>query len=176
MHPLGERPQARKVEAACPVPCSACPWRTENHGKPHPDGWYTAKNRERLWAKLRRGEAMTCHPTDPANPIPAGAKPVPEGATTHECAGALVLQQREIEKAGGYVKLQDYFKENKRGLTKQGVLVLAERLAFGGTFGGLAMTSTNLNEPVSHPPLGEWDGEAARAASEKAAAARRPKR
>lgn len=149
----------RRVKPANPSPCAACPWRTENHGKRHPHGWYTSKNRQRLWSKLRRGDGMTCHPTDPENPLPTGSKPVPNGVTTHECAGALILQLRELEKCLKLGKITDYLAAFKRGLTKVGLAVIGERLAFGGIpmIGGLAVSKLDLNEGVSHSPLGEWE-------------------
>jgi hypothetical protein len=39
-------------------------------------GWYTKANLQRLWAGMRRGEDMTCHPTDPDKPGPSGGTPV----------------------------------------------------------------------------------------------------
>lgn len=148
---------ARKVEPANPNPCSACPWRTENHGKPHPDGWYTARNRDRLWSKLRRGDSMTCHPTDPENPCSTGIT-VPPGTTTHECAGALILQQREIRKLEALPKsdIKRYVRENPRGLTKAGLLRLVNRIIFG-VVDEIAMPRLDLDQPVSHEPLGAWE-------------------
>ncbi len=55
---------------AAPRPCSSCPWLIANHGRPHPDGWNTKRNRDRLWAKLRTGDSMSCHKTDVSNPVP----------------------------------------------------------------------------------------------------------
>lgn len=157
----------RKVEAARPAPCSACPWRTSNHGKPHPHGWYTAKNRARLWSKLRRGDSMTCHPTDPENEVPAGTRPVSKDATTHECAGGLVLQQRELEKVQGFKTLKDYLKATPLGLTVRGFAVLVNRVVFSGVEavmgGGAEMTRPDLNELVSHEPLGKWEPKKAKA-------------
>lgn len=120
-----------KVETANPHPCSACPWRLENHGVRHPDGWYTKANRARLWARLRRGESMTCHPTDQRNPLPPGFDPVPDGVTTHECTGALVLQQRELHRfnliaeAGG--DLRSYLRRYARGMTRNGLAEVVAR-------------------------------------------------
>ena len=155
-----EERKPRRVESACPRPCAACPWRTENHGKPHKNGWYTARNRVRLWSKLRRGDSMTCHQTDPENPVPVGAKPAPKDATTRECAGGLILQQREIEKVQGFETFRDYVRSSRVGLTLRGLSGLVERFLFGGVpvlgAGAIKMTATNLNEPVSHLPLGEW--------------------
>lgn len=151
----------RKLEAACPQPCDACPWRTANHGKPHPHGWYRAKNLARLWAKLRRGETMSCHPTDPDNLVPEGAPQVPDDRETHECAGALVLVQRELTKVNSFDKpaVPQYRKAHGRGLTQHGVLAWIERIMFGGVplVGGVKVTRPDLNAEVSHPPLGDWE-------------------
>lgn len=145
---------------ACPRPCSQCPWLTANHGKPHPDGWYTKKNRTRLWnGGLRHGDEMSCHKTDPHNPVPEGVKPVPLDTVIHECTGALILQQREVmlfqrcsdeAQAAG---TKDTFKRYKAAggtMTKLGLGYLVQRVVLGGTpLGGLAMSRPDLNEPVS---------------------------
>ena len=60
----------------------------------------TLSNIRRLWAGMRRGEHMTCHPTDPHNPViekalAKGIQPAPESARTIQCIGAVILQQRE---------------------------------------------------------------------------------
>lgn len=149
------------TSSANPKPCAHCPWRTANHGKRHPDGWYTTANRRRLWAKLRTGDSMSCHPTDPNNPVPEGVKPVPEGTEVYECTGALILQQREAvrfqaicEMGGGF---SDYRKQWPMGLTRTGLLVVVQRFMFRGTrLAGVPMSTPSLNEPVGHPPLGEW--------------------
>ncbi len=152
MSQVEEDVEDRKVSQANPHPCAACPWRTENHGKRHAEGWYTEKNRRRLWSKLRRGDSMTCHPTDPR----MGS----ESETTHECAGGLVLQQREVKKfeaaclASKNTGLKDYLRSNPGGMTKVGLLRVVER-AFSGLFGRRSMPALDLNEPVSHPGL-EW--------------------
>jgi hypothetical protein len=140
-------------------PCSHCPWRTENHGKPHPDGWYTAANRKRLWAKLRRGDAMSCHPTDPTNPVSAkareqGAIVAKEESTPKECVGAVVLQQREVMCFQADHK--GYFKTRKNGMTKRGLAVIVERVLMGGVLGTPAMLKPDLNAPVGHDGL-SWD-------------------
>jgi hypothetical protein len=142
------------------VPCQACPWRLANQGRRHPGGWYTAANLRRLWAGLRRGEDMSCHPTDPANPVPDGWRQVPPDTRTRECAGALILKQREV------MVLQEVYGSDPRayrrgrphGLTSQGVLAVVERAIFGGgPIGGIVMTRPNLNEPgIGYPPLGPW--------------------
>lgn len=148
------------VKPANNRPCKDCPWRTENHGKRHKDGWFTKANRDRLWSKLRRGDSMTCHMTDPENPVPEGYKTVKDGVTTHECAGALILQQREFEKLQSDcgASIPEYRKRNPRGLTKEGIMAILNRALYGGTpLGPASMPTPNLNEPVSHDPLGEWE-------------------
>lgn len=142
-------------------PCSACPWRTSNQGKRHPDGWYTKKNLRRLWAGLRRGERMTCHPTDPTNPLPEGSRAVPEGTTTRECTGGLIVIQREMQRlndsyvAGG--SYGDYHALHPRGLTRIGGARHA--LDFAIVLPGeLRMATPDLNTPdVGHPDLVPWE-------------------
>ena len=145
----------RKVAPACPKPCAACPWRRSNQGKRHPGGWYTKANLRRLWNKLRGGERMTCHPTDPDNPVPTGREPVPEDAVTHECCGALILQQREfmalqsrLAAPGADAKsaMKQYRKDQPRGLTREGVMVLLNRALFGSVEGS-TMTRPDLSDP-----------------------------
>lgn len=145
-----------KAASACPRPCSTCPWRDENHGKLHLDGWYTKRNRKRLWAKLKLGEMMSCHKTDPSNPVPDGNEPVAEGTTPHECTGALILQQRELmlfqHGCADGQKAAETFKRYKEAggtMTRFGLASLVERALFGGKLGGLAMARPNLNEKVS---------------------------
>lgn len=151
------------IAAANPKPCTSCPWLTANHGMPHPHGWFTTANRKRLWAALRRGEMMSCHKTDPDNIVPEGGKPVPEGTQPHECTGGLILQQRELMKfqvpCGPFDRFQAYRRDHAAGLTKDGARRIIERAVFGGVpmIGGTAMTKPDLNQDVSHPPLGEWD-------------------
>jgi hypothetical protein len=148
-------------------PCVHCPWRTTNQGKPHPLGWYTKANLRRLWAGMRRGEDMSCHPTDPRNPVPDGARPAPEGSTTLECAGSLILKQREVmhfqqlaEDHPGEDPFKLYRQAHPRGLTRDGLWAVVSRAMFGGVpvIGGLAMTRPDLNEPgISAPGLAGWD-------------------
>lgn len=157
--PLGELPRSATAPAN-PRPCSECPWRTENHGQPHPDGWFTKRNRDRLWAKLRRGESMSCHKTDPSNPVPTGVDPVKAGTTVHECTGALILQQRETmnyQACQGH--LPTYKATHPKGMTRIGLVTMVERTIFGGVpllGAGVAMARPNLNEPVSHDGL-NWN-------------------
>jgi hypothetical protein len=145
-------------------PCGTCPWRLGNHGRRHPDGWFTKANRDRLWSQLRRGEMMSCHPTDPANPVSekaqeAGYRPAPEGATRLECRGAVIIQQRELHLLiNRYdMSVADYRRDRPRGLTRDGISAMVARLAFGGTFlGGPKVARPDLNAAVGHDPL-PWD-------------------
>jgi hypothetical protein len=105
---------------------------------------------------MRRGERMSCHPTDPRSVPKAAAL-----AETHECAGALVLIQREIVKLSefpGPHAFRLYRKAHPRGLTKEGVAVFISRtkLANMPIVGGPKMPLLDLMTPVSHPPLGDW--------------------
>jgi hypothetical protein len=156
----GHKP--RQVKAATESPCVHCPWRIENHGKRHPDGWYTKANLRSLWARLRRGDGMTCHPTDPDNPVSeaaqrAGYRPAPPGSQVRRCAGAVILQQREVQvlddilTAGG--TLADYRAQRPGGLTTEGLWTVAAGAAFEDVplLGGVPMGKPNLNEPVGVP-------------------------
>lgn len=111
------------------TPCSACPWRKSNQGKRHPHGWYSQANLRRLWKGLRSGDApgMSCHPTDVNNEVPDGHKPVPEGTKMMECAGALLLVQRELRRAQADPKNYD---KRAPGLSRHGLLHWIERVLF----------------------------------------------
>lgn len=161
--PPAEAPVMRSdVHPAAPHPCAACPWRIANQGKPHPHGWYTKKNLQRLWAGMRRGEAsMSCHPTDPDNLVPEGQRPVPDSAKTRECTGALILMQREImrfqnEAAGDIGRYRRLF---PGGLMKAGLVAVVHRHLYGGVpmFGALKMSTPDLNqEGIGAPGIEPW--------------------
>lgn len=154
---------ARTEFAPATSPCAACPWRTANQGRRHPDGWYTKANLRRLWAGLRRGERMTCHPTDPDNPTPPGVAGPAEGHPTRECAGALVLVQREAQRLGELVEaggnLADYRRDHPRGLTRVGMAQVFANLQWGGVMPGtLEMAKVDLNTPgISAPGVVDWE-------------------
>lgn len=161
-----DRPRRSKVAPACSAPCAACPWRTANHGRRHPDGWYTERNRDRLWAGMRRGHKMSCHPTDPENPVPEGAREVPADTVTRECAGVLVLIQRELQIVDTLARnlpphqdlTKQYRKLRPRGLTLDGLAENMHRYLFSRVsgverMGVIPMTPQNLNVEVSHTPL-----------------------
>lgn len=119
--------------------CDACPWRKSNQGKRHPGGWYTKKNLRRLWGGLRSGEAdgMTCHPTDPRNPVPEGMKAAPVDARTFECYGALLLVAREVKLGEKLCTTHsnafgEYRKRRPKGLTRRGFSHWISRFVFGG--------------------------------------------
>jgi len=155
-----------KQAPANPKACSSCPWRIKNQGTPHPDGWYKPSNLARLWQRLRRGESMSCHKTDPNNPVPKGQTPVPDGTTIHECSGALIVQQREFmnfqlvaKTAPGKTALKVYKQQHPNGMTREGMLVMLERAMFGGTaLGGMKMSSLDLgDEGVGYPAKLKFD-------------------
>lgn len=158
----GLTPAAEPSEAE---PCRTCPWRLDNHGKRHPDGWYTQRNRDRLWSGLRNGSAMSCHPTDPDNEVSpaaqaAGHKPAPADSQVLECRGGIILQQREVHLLtvahGG--DQRSYRAARPLGLTRAGIAAVVMRLLYGGVplVGGRKMALPNLNAPVSHHRLPPW--------------------
>lgn len=151
------------AKPANPNPCSSCPWLIENHGQRHPGGWYTKKNMDRLWSKLRQGERMGCHKTDSDNPVPEGLPTVSPGTELCECTGALILQQREVTiyqdlcKAQGADAMKQYRAERPKGMTRAGMLEILSRAIFGGTFlDRVKMARPDLNAPVGHPAL-PWE-------------------
>lgn len=138
---------------AAPKPCSSCPWLIANHGMPHPGGWFTKKNRARLWAKLREGDSMSCHKTDVENPVPAGCPAPKEGSVARECTGALILQQREMMNFQETKNLKAYRASHPSGLKPIGLRAIVERYMLGGVLGVLRMSRPNLGEPVGHDGL-----------------------
>lgn len=156
-----------EVKAACPVPCKSCPWRLANQGsKPDPHKFYTKANLARLWRGLREGARMSCHPTDPRMAEFAGYESLADRDVTHECAGALTLQQRELMKyqeiaiADPQSKktLANYKKQHPKGLTRFGLVSLVERSIFGGTgLDSVKMSTPDLNDTeIGYGVLGEW--------------------
>lgn len=154
----------RVVHPAAKTPCRDCPWRLANQGKRHPDGWYTKTNLRRLWTRLRDGDPMTCHPTDPENPVPEGWRSAPVDAKTRECAGALILQQREFMRWQDdcFGNLKVYRRLHVRGLTIEGIWAIASRAVLHNVpilgVGGPEMSKPNLNDAeVGYEPLGAWE-------------------
>lgn len=136
------------IEPSSDTPCAACPWRAINHGKRHPEGWYTKRGRRDLWNGLRTGEAlgMTCHPTDGA------VQPVADYVETRECAGAILLLAREwislneTLAAGGSVR--DYQRGRRYPFTKAGAAAFLSRLMFQGD--GLHGRTIKNHEGIEH--------------------------
>lgn len=145
-----------KVEPACPVPCKSCPWRLANQGsKPDPHKFYTPANLKRLWKGLRDGARMSCHPTDPRMAEFKGYEALADRGTTNECAGSLVLVQREfmvfqnmcLADPKGKKTLQQYRKARPNGMTRYGLIAVSERALLGGTIlNPVAMARPNLGD------------------------------
>jgi len=145
-----------KASVPCaPTACSACPWRKSNQGKPHPHNWYAQSNLDRLWRGLRTGEApgMSCHPTDARNEVPDGHRAAPDGSIMHECAGSLLLVQRELTEAQR-VGVESYPKRmpflSKSGLRWWGLA----RVVFAGTpVGGPPMPVIDEDPDIYYAPI-----------------------
>lgn len=155
----------RRVSPAADQACLACPWRKANQGRPHPHNWYSGRNLKRLWSALRSGGRMTCHPTDPENAVPAGERPAPRHVRTRECAGALILVQREFMRFQAALRdgedlaacYERYRNANPNGLSLNGLRTLVARTVFAGTPGVLRMTRPGLNDPaVGYRKLTPW--------------------
>lgn len=152
------------VEPACPRPCAFCPWRLANQGsKPGPHKFYAPANLKRLWKGLRDGARMSCHPTDPRMSEFEGYEALAGREVTHECAGALVIVQREFmvfqELAQANPKskktLQLYRKARPHGLTRNGLVAMLERAMLGGSFlNPVAMARPDLNDQeIGYPAV-----------------------
>lgn len=160
------------VKPACPKPCSSCPWRLANQGsKPDPHKFFTKGNLARLWRGLRDGARMSCHPTDPRMAEFAGYESLADRDTTHECAGALTVVQREFMKFQEIAEadpkgktLQQYKKLYPKGLTRYGLVAIYERAVFGNSgLAGTAMSMPDLNDgEVGYDVLGAWVARAAK--------------
>lgn len=155
-------PRLRLAGPSDADPCAPCPWRTANHGKPHPDDWYDRRNLDRLWSGVRTGQPMSCHPTDPTNPLSpqaqaAGYRPPTPGTAVAECRGAQIMVQRELHLLGERYRgdWSAYRRDRPRGVTPAGARTVAQRLLFGGAplIGGMPMGRPDLNAPVGHPAL-----------------------
>lgn len=159
-------PQIVEIKSACPVPCKSCPWRLANQGsKPDPHKFYTKANLARLWKGLRYGARMSCHPTDPRMAEFAGYEALADRDVTHECTGALVLQQRELMKFQEIAEadpkgpaLKAYRRLHSKGLMREGLIALVNRAVFGGTgLDRVAMSTPDLNDTeIGYDVLGTW--------------------
>ena len=156
------------VKPANPKPCAACPWRLANQGRkdvaqPH---FYQPANLRRLWKGVRAGARMSCHPTDPRMSEWEGYEDCANREVTHECAGSLILQQREFMRFQEYVIAQPeakrgslfklYRLESPNGMTLEGLRAMVARVMFGGTpLGGIKMTALELGDPeIGYPKIG----------------------
>lgn len=154
------------VRPACPRPCSSCPWRIANQGsKPDPHKFYTKANLARLWRGLRDGARMSCHPTDPRMAEFAGYEALADRENTNECAGALVLQQREVTEFQDIAladpkgpSLKTYRSLRPQGMTRNGLAEIISRAMFRGTMlAGTNMSTPDLNdEEIGYPVIGTW--------------------
>lgn len=151
------------IKPACPVPCAFCPWRLSNQGQKHPHKFYTPANLRRLWKGLRNGARMSCHPTDPRMAEFEGYEALADREVTHECAGAVVLVQREfmvfqdiaLANPKSRKALQMYTKQRPNGMTRNGLISIAERAIFGGTMlNPVAMSKPDLsNQDIGYPAV-----------------------
>ncbi len=111
---------------------------------------------------------MSCHPTDLNNPVTpkdeaAGYRPAPEGTEVRECAGAVILCQREAMVLQGIVDelgpgrndgLKVYRERRPGGMTRGGLAEVVARALFGHSPLALGMPQPDLNqEDVGHPDL-----------------------
>lgn len=155
-----------EVKPANPSPCSECPWRLINQGrKDDLHKFYSRGNLKRLWIGLRRGARMSCHPTDSRMAEFEGYEDLEDREITHECAGALTLQQREFmtfqqmmqaspEAKRGVIFMM-YRKRRPNGMTLEGLRAVVERAVFGGAFSGVEMRSLELdNAEIGYPQIG----------------------
>lgn len=157
----------------CRRPCATCPWRGKVRNDPafakietSADGetikWYSLKNLRRLWRGLRDGTHMSCHATDENNPRPDGWKPIPKDTEMKVCIGAVILMQREVmrfqeacESSPKKQGLKIYRQQHPKGISRDGMTVLADELIFGGP---LREERPDLNEEdISHPDLVPWE-------------------
>lgn len=162
-----------------PQACAQCPWRASNQGRPHPHGFYSKANLRRLWNGLKQGARMTCHPTDSRMCEFEGYEHQEGRADYSECAGSLVLIQRELwrfqeiaravdaEQAVGAAPRPGEALRRYRALpgprmTREGLMqhAFAAAQPDGHCIPFLdvrGMRSMNLDHPdVGHEPLGAW--------------------
>jgi hypothetical protein len=149
------------VETCKPLACAACPWRISNIGKPSPIvegqryGWYTLANLRRLWEGIRTGDPMTCHPTDVEMIQALGKKPRRD-VQTHECAGAVIVVQREMMRLQHVGSVREYRRRHRKGLTAEGIASVLERVIFGGTLARDMGRPDLADLDVQYPPAGLW--------------------
>lgn len=161
---MGDNRTSLEVRSACPKPCAVCPWRVANQGASHPHNFYTTANLKRLWRGLRSGIRMSCHETDPRMAEFPGYEALADRKVVRECAGALVLQQRELMRFQEIARanpngntFSEYRKQRPKGMTRRGLSVIVERAVFGGTpLDRVAMAQPDLSDSeVGFPLLDE---------------------
>lgn len=140
----------KAFEPPNPKPCAHCPWRLSNAGRPNQHGFYSPANLRRLWNGMRKGNRMTCHPTDPHMSDFAGYEATAGREVTHECAGAAIMVQRELDMFQRCVQAAEA--EGKRdGLARYKRL----RGRLGMTREGLAYAVSVFTMGHLPPPLGD---------------------
>jgi hypothetical protein len=148
------------MKPAPPKPCSDCPWWRGKAGR-HPLGLDYEERRTALWDHLREGRGvMTCHKTDPRLTERYPAAGVRADRVPHECAGSLVLVQRELAlfRAEHDSDPASYCEARPHGLTRRGIAVW---LALHGDAGlaqlppadGVKRPPLDLEVDVGHKPL-----------------------
>lgn len=153
------------VKLASPRACADCPWRLANQGKRHPHGFYSKANLRRLWNGMRRGAQMSCHPTDSRMAEFEGYEQTALRENVHECAGYLILVQRELAKFGHICEERDklglkdgfraYRREHPMGLLRDGLAKHGFNMAMVWP-GNPAARLMDISDPdVGYPPLGE---------------------
>jgi hypothetical protein len=164
------RTARRALVRASPRPCAQCPWRTRNQSRRDRHGFYRLENLRRLWEGLRDGERMTCHPTDPDMAEFAGYEQTAGAQKTCECAGALVVIQRELTRLdaayrrakerrrtsglGDYLEIVGPFALTREGAAAHVFAMLAGRTPLCG---GVDVRHVDLNEPgIGVPGLPTW--------------------
>lgn len=155
-----------EVLPCLPRACSHCPWRIGNQGKRTTDGFYSKANLQRLWNGMKQGEQMSCHPTDPRMNEFESAPRVRDDATTHVCAGATILLQREymrfqeLMQADGEMGYRRYRGLGGPRLTRDALFQVAMRASV--RVSNLIISASGKPDledlDVQYPPLGIFDG------------------
>lgn len=133
--------------------CGTCPWRRSVWGRtdtPRPE-YNTAERRDQMWSEhpergpgvgVRFGDEMLCH---------TGAEAEDGTGITHECAGAIILCQRELIRYAthGIGRLHPFAPS---GLTMQAAYTLAVRMIGRGVVGPEDRDELIL---AAHPRIGD---------------------
>lgn len=140
-------------------PCATCPFLRVNCGKPNPDGWeaaperdgfdrhdwYSPKNLRRVWDGIRRdGATLQCHCTvdDHAPYVGKTAK----AGRVRLCAGSIWLASRHVSAFGEILRAADAAGKKIRPAVSMGLYrSLAGR--FPMTRAGIVAQTVNLTMP-----------------------------